>query len=88
MQKVESGANAEGRSWNTAVAQPCAGAAFKKNKRNLSNGCAFYIRRRRMMDEARTLNLLAWIVGSILGIAFVLNAIALSMVWYATPHLL
>jgi hypothetical protein len=33
-----------------------------------------------MMDEARTLNLLAWIVGSILGIAFVLNAIALSMV--------
>jgi hypothetical protein len=30
------------------------------------------------MDEARTLSLLGWIVGSILAIAFVLNAVALA----------
>ena len=30
------------------------------------------------MDEARTLSLLAWTVGSIVGAVFVLNAIALS----------
>ena len=31
------------------------------------------------MDEAQTLALLAWIIGGIVGVAFVLNAIALSM---------
>ena len=35
--------------------------------------------RRRVMDEAQTLALLAWIIGGIVGVAFVLNAIALSM---------
>jgi hypothetical protein len=31
------------------------------------------------MDEAHTLSLLGWIVGSILVIAFVLNAVALAL---------
>jgi hypothetical protein len=30
------------------------------------------------MDERRTLRLLAWIVGSIVGVSFVLNAYALA----------
>jgi hypothetical protein len=32
-----------------------------------------------MMDEARTLSLLAWIIGGIVGVLFVLEAIALSL---------
>ncbi len=31
------------------------------------------------MDEARTLSLLAWIVGGIVGVLFILQAIALSL---------
>jgi hypothetical protein len=31
------------------------------------------------MDEARTLLVLGWAVGSVLGIAFVLNAVALAL---------
>jgi hypothetical protein len=30
------------------------------------------------MDEARTLSLLAWIIGGIVGVLFILQAIALS----------
>jgi hypothetical protein len=36
------------------------------------------------MDEAHTLSLLGWIVGSILAIAFVLNAVALALLWSLT----
>ncbi len=32
------------------------------------------------MDERRTLTILAWIVGSVVGMMFILNAIALSFV--------
>jgi hypothetical protein len=32
------------------------------------------------MDERRTLSLLGWIVGSVVGVTFILNAIALSEV--------
>jgi hypothetical protein len=31
------------------------------------------------MDEARTLSLLAWIIGGIVGVLFILQAIALSL---------
>jgi hypothetical protein len=31
------------------------------------------------MDEARTLSLLAWIIGGIVGVLFILQAVALSL---------
>ena len=45
---------------------------------NLS-GYRVSVYRRVLMDEARTLSLLAWVVGGIVGVLFVLEAIALSL---------